>query len=119
MHYGITREATDFTHAGMNDWRVKAIKTLLFFVPRANPDNEVKYPEVRAWALELSDEGIPQREVGLSVSGEALFRSPNARNTGFWTDMASQKFEPGQLDPLSSEEFSSLWQAAEQREPAQ
>jgi hypothetical protein len=119
MHYGITREATDFTRAGMSGWRVKTIKTLLFFVPRANPDNEEKYPDVRAWALELSDDGIPLREVGVSGSGEALFRAPNSRNTGFWTDMASQKFQPEQLDPLSPDEFSSLWQAAEQREPAQ
>jgi hypothetical protein len=119
MHYGITREATDFTHTGMTDWRVKAIKALLFFVPRANPDHEDKYPEVRAWALELSDEGLPIREVGMSGSGHALFRAPNSRNTGFWTDMASQKFAPEDLEPISSEMFSSLWLAAEQREPAQ
>ena len=112
MHYGVTTEATDFTAAQMNNWRVNLLKVALFFIPRANPDNEPYYPSVKSWALELSDEGLPLREIGLSESGSVLFRAPDARNTGFWPDMASKLFEPEELQPLSAEEFQSLWLSA-------
>ena len=112
MRYGVTTEATDFSAARMNDWRVKVVKALLFFIPRANPDNEPDYPKVKSWALELSDEGIPQREIGLSESGVVLFAAPDERNTGFWPDMASKRFKTEELKPLSAEEFQSLWLSA-------
>ena len=109
MRYGMTTEATTLTFAEMNDWRVKLLKAVLFFIAGANPDNEPHYPSVKSWALELSDEGIPQREVALSESGAILFSAPNARNTGFWPDMASKRFEPEELQPLTAAEFRSLW----------
>ena len=49
MIYGITTEATDFTDELLSDWRVRLIKTILFFLPRANPDNERLYPRVKSW----------------------------------------------------------------------
>ena len=93
----------------MRHWKVRLIKKILFFIPRSNPDTEKLYPQVRTWALELSDEGWPQREIGLNNDGEPLFCTPNSRNTGFWTDMAAKTFEPSELGTLSDQEFERLW----------
>ena len=113
MHYGITTEGTDFTAEMMSDWRVRVFKTVFFFVPRANPDNEPLYPQVRSWALELNEDGWPQREVGLDSSGKPLFRAPDHRNTGFWPDMAIKQFSPTELQEISSEAFNDLWSAVQ------
>ena len=112
MRYGITTEATDFSAEDLNDWRVRLLKAVLFFIPRANPDIERLYPQVKQWVLELSDDGWPQREIALAESGNVLFRTPNHRNTGFWTDMAHKQFKQEELRAISAEEFQSLWRAA-------
>ena len=113
MHYGITNVATNFTDQTISDWRLRPLKAILFFVPRANPDIEPLYPQVKAWALELADDGWPQREIGLDSSGNPLFRAPNERNTGFWPDMAAMQFNLAELQQLSEAEFNSLWAAAQ------
>ena len=113
MHYGITTEATDMTEEMLSNWKVRLWKAILFFVPLANPDNEKLYPSVRAWALELDEEGWPKREVGLGARGEPLFSAPNERNTGFWPDMAIRQFETCELEPLSAEQFEGLWKATQ------
>lgn len=109
MHYGITTEATDFTEEMMSDWRARILKAVLFFVPRANPDHESLYPQVKSWALELSDGGWPQREVGLDSAGSPLFRAPDDRNTGFWPDMAAKQFSKAELQPITADDFERLW----------
>ena len=109
MRYGYTTEATDFSHKQLNDWRVRLLKAVLFFVPRANPDIEKQYPLVKRWALELSDDGWPEREIGIDEAGKPLFRTPDGRNTGFWPDMASKKFEPSELEPMTENDFQNLW----------
>jgi hypothetical protein len=109
MIYGITTEATDFTDKLLSDWRVRLIKTILFFLPRANPDNERFYPRVKSWALELDESGWPQREIGLDASGTPLFGAPDARNTGFWPDMARRKFAATELQPMTQEILDALW----------
>jgi hypothetical protein len=108
-YYGTTTVATDFTVAELRHWKIKLARALLFFVPRANPDIEMLYPQVRKWALELSEDGWPQREIGLGDQGAILFRTPNDRNTGFWTDMALRKFERSELQEISASEFEHLW----------
>ena len=112
MIYGATTKATDFTDESLNSWKARLVKTLLFFVPRANPDVERLFPLVKEWALELSDEGWPQREVGLDQTGKPLFAIPDARNTGFWTDMARQQFHSGELRQIPADEFERLWSHA-------
>lgn len=109
MLYGCTTEQTDWTVRSINDWRVRLIKVLLFFVPRANPDVERLYPLVREWALELSEDGWPQREIGLDSSGRPLFATPNERNTGYWTDMGQKQFLASELRPITPDEFARLW----------
>jgi hypothetical protein len=109
MYYGTTTLATNFTEKEMRHWKIRLIKALLFFVPRANPDTEKLYPRVRAWALELSDEGWPQREIGIDSEGVPLFGAPDSRNTGFWTDMGAKQFDRGELGELTGSEFKHLW----------
>ncbi len=108
MYYGTTQTATDFAVTD-DSWFRRTINCLLFFIPRANPDIESLLPQVKTWALELSDDGWPEREIGISSSGEVLFRLPDDRNTGFWTDMARKQFMASELKPLSRKEFDELW----------
>jgi len=113
MIYGITTEATDFTGSKVQAWGVRIIRAALFFVPRANPGHEPLYPKVRSWALELDENGWPQREVGLDSSGNPLFGAPDDRNTGFWPDMAEKQFTPAELKPISQAAFNRLWSATQ------
>lgn len=109
MYYGSTQEATDWDERQMNDLGVKLIGLLLFFLPRANPDNEKLYPKVRKWLLELNDEGWPQREIALDDASQILFCSPNERNTGMWTDMGIKKFETSELEQIEKSYFEECW----------
>ena len=113
MHYGITSEGTEFSQDIMSNWRVRILKVALFFIPRANPDNEHLYPKVRSWALELDEQGWPQREVGLDATGKPLFAAPDDRNTGFWPDMAHKQFDLSELQMITAGDFDQLWSAAQ------
>lgn len=93
------------------DWWEKLIKRALFFVPFANPDTEPLFPRVKKWFLELDDSGVPIREVGVDEEGRVLFRMPDERNYGFWTDSAVS-LAGDVLEPVTQEEFESLWARA-------
>jgi hypothetical protein len=105
MTYGSTLLATNF---GPACWQVRLWRAVLFFIPRANPDNERLYPQVRKWYLELDDSAVPVREIGVDADGRPLFGAPNGRNFGFWTD-SSEPFEKEKLTPVSADEFERLW----------
>jgi len=105
MTYGSTLLATNF---GPACWQVRGLRALLFFIPRANPDNEPLYRNVRKWYLELNDSGVPVREIGLDANGRPLFGAPDARNFGFWTD-STEAIQKDQFSPVSPEEFERLW----------
>jgi len=94
VFYGTTQLATNFTESTLRYWPVRLTKAILFFVSRANPDVERLYPQVKRWVIEVSDDGWPQREVALDGGGLPIFRLPNGRNTGFWTDMAKHRLSP-------------------------
>lgn len=108
MRHGSTLQATDFRPP---DWRLKAIKAVLFFIPEANPDSEGLYPQVKQWVLEVEDDGTPVREVALGESGCVLFRAPEDRNVGFWTD-SDAKFAAEDLIPISGAQFEEFWTIA-------
>ena len=96
------------TNFGPDPWQVKLWRRLLFFVPRANPDNERLYRYVAKWYLELDDSGAPVREIGVASDGKPLFAAPDERNFGFWTD-SSEVFEKDKLSLISADDFERLW----------
>jgi hypothetical protein len=108
MRYGSTTKATRF---GPPDWRIRFIRAVLFFVPAANPDAERLYPKVKTWLLEIGSDGAPVREVALDEEGAVLFRAPEGRNVGFWTD-SDAKFSELDLVAISSEQFEGFWMKA-------
>ena len=106
--YGSTTMATDFRPP---DWRKKLIRSVLFFIPAANPDAEPLFPRVKKWFLEVDDTGVPVREIAVDEEGQVLFRMPDGRNYGFWTDSAVTLPE-GTLEPITVDEFEGLWRKA-------
>jgi hypothetical protein len=105
MRYGSTTLATNFRPP---DWKLKMIKTLLFFIPAANPHSERLYPQVKKWLVEVDDDGSPNREVALDSEGRALFCAPDGRDFGFWTD-SNVTLAGDALDPITVEEFERRW----------
>ncbi len=105
MFYGTTTRATNFTPPG---WQVRLIRTLLFFLPPANPDHESLYPRVSRWLLEVDEDGYPFREIGLDESGNPLFGAPDERNFGFFTD-SDAKFSKADLQLVERAEFEKHW----------
>jgi len=68
-------------------WKLAIMKTLYAIFPKANPDFEDIYPEVRSWLLEIElPSGLPRREVGLNETGNPIVAGPLGRNYGFWVD---------------------------------
>lgn len=108
MHYGKTTLGTGFRESDLNNWKVKLIYYLLFFIPKANPDNEKLYPKVSEWLLELNEKNEPIREIGLDESAKTLFVAPDDRNTGFWTDIP-ERLEEEDLIAISKEYFDKKW----------
>ena len=108
MYYGSTTEATSWDKEELNSWKSRAIYLLLFFIPKANPDNENKFHLVKKWLLEVNDEGIPEREIALGENETILFTSPNNRNTGLWTD-GPDLIKEKDLQSISKEHFEKLW----------
>ncbi|MFH2045133.1 MAG: hypothetical protein ABIK92_08290 [Pseudomonadota bacterium] len=92
----------------MNNWKVRLINALLFFIPRANPDNEKLYPQVAKWLIEIDDKAIPSREIGLDIDNNPLFAAPDERNYGFWSD-TSEPFNKTDLEPVDKEYFEAMW----------
>ena len=112
MPFGTTLKATSFPEH--EPWQVRVLRIVLFFIPRANPDNEPLYSRVRRWAVEIDAAGKPVREVGIDSNGASLFRAPDGRNFGFWTD-SPMTFTLGELESMSESEFEKLWSTAPRR----
>ncbi len=53
--------------------------------PKVNPDFYQIYKHVVYWWLELSEEGIPLREIGFNDGGEAIVAAPFGENRGIFT----------------------------------
>jgi hypothetical protein len=103
MRYGSTLKATNLPP---QDWKVKALRLFLWFVPRAAPDQEPLYPRVRKWLVEVDEGGNVAREIALGENDIPLFAAPDARNRGFWSDHAFLKDE---LVPIGADHFEQLW----------
>ncbi|PCJ30272.1 MAG: hypothetical protein COA90_09905 [Gammaproteobacteria bacterium] len=108
MNYGYTTLATDWDKEEMNALSIRIIKAILFFIPSGNLDHEKLYPKVEKWLIEIDDNGIPMREIGLNENNKFLFSSPNDRNIGFWTD-SPKIFHENELETVTQEYFELIW----------
>lgn len=113
MYYGTTTLATRFPPV---NWRGRLVRSLLFFIPLANPDHEPLYPHVSRWLLEVDEDGHPFREIGLDETGKPLFGAPDKRNFGFFTDSDS-KFSKADLQLVECAEFERHWHAVSGSQP--
>ncbi|MES9900423.1 MAG: hypothetical protein ABW148_15570 [Sedimenticola sp.] len=106
MKYLRTTLATDWDEGDSLSQRV--LKTVLFFVPKANPGYENKMHLVKEWVLEFDEENLPFREIALDDTGHPVFAGPSEENYGFWldTNMTYSDFEGSEVD---SSEFEKLW----------
>jgi len=70
-----------------NLWRKRIVKTLLFFIPKGNPDFDTLIDDVAEWQLEIdSIDHLPNREIGIDIKGQVIFVMPWLDNYGYWTD---------------------------------
>ena len=75
----------------------------------ASPDYDLD--PVAEWLIEIDEDGLPFREIGLGVDGEPVLAGPDSRNYGFWldTNMTHADFEDA--EPIEESEFESIWDA--------
>lgn len=106
MRYLRTTLATDWPKN--EPWQVRVAKTLLFFVPEANPDYESVLHLVREWFVEFDDDDRPLREIGLDENGSPVICGPNDRNIGFWLD-AHISYSEFKGTEISAELFEATW----------
>lgn len=92
-------------------WQVKVIKTILFFIPKANPYYDSKMHLVKNWLIEfVEEEGdfIPWREIALDSAGNIVFAGPDKKNYGFWLD-SDMKFEDFKGESIDKDDFERFW----------
>jgi hypothetical protein len=74
----------------------------------ANPDYSPRLHLVREWFVEIGDDSLPWREIGLNGDGEPVLAGPDDRNHGFWLD-TNTTFADFSGEPISQEEFEAVW----------
>ena len=90
-------------------WLEKTIiKFLYLILPRANPDFDNLYDNVRLWWLELDENNIPQREIGFDIKNTAIVLGPIGNNYGFFTD-SGEKIDENDYEKIDSNQFISTW----------
>ena len=74
----------------------------------ANPDYSPRLHLVREWFVEIGDDSLPWREIGLNGAGEPVLAGPDDRNYGFWldTNMTLADFVG---EPITREQFEDVW----------
>jgi hypothetical protein len=77
--------------------------------PKANPDFELLYSEVRWWYLEVDGKGGRViREIGFQGQGKPIVVGPFGRNYGVWTD-SPPLHDWSQFERIGQAEFDRCW----------
>ena len=107
MHYIRTKQATDFPEK--EDFVVKILRILLFFIPESNPSYRNKLHLVKEWLIEFGDDGYPNREIGIGINKTPVLAGPGSNDYGFWldTNLVYSDFKEEEID---KESFESKWQ---------
>ncbi len=108
MHYLRTTTGTDFEEK--EPFGVKVLRTVLFFIPEANPGYRNKMHLVKEWLIEFDEKEMPYREIGLNKNGEPVLAGPDETNYGFWLD-TEMKFNNFEGKEISKAEFEKIWES--------
>jgi hypothetical protein len=102
-------------------WRIKLVTTILFFIPKANPEYEGLIDDVAEWQLEIDpSDNLPIREIGKDLNGNTILIMPWLDNYGYWTDnnitldYFKDHFKATDLDKA---EFKKNWDAYANKNP--
>jgi hypothetical protein len=88
------------------------IKVLTTIIPLANPDFDEKINEVDEWLVELDEEEIPRREIGINDKRETIMIMPFGKNYGYWTDNSlklNDFIKTFQATKITESEFNERW----------
>ena len=104
-----------------NNLADRIVKTLLFFIPEANPEYNELIEDVAEWQIEIDpSNNLPTREIGKDFNDEVILIMPYRDNYGYWTDnnitldYFKNHFEATNLD---KEEFDRNWDAFSKNNP--
>lgn len=109
MKYIITSLSTDWPEK--EPWQVGVIKTILFFIPKANLGYDSKMYLVKKWLIEFVEEDgelKPWREIALDADGNIVFAGPDKKNYGFWLD-TNMKYEDFKGESIDKDVFERYW----------
>ena len=90
-----------------------ATKALTNIFPVANPDFDKMIEEVEYWLVECdSENGIPQREIGLDKQRRVIMKMPLKSNYGYWIDnnlLVNDFKERFEVSEITKEAFEQQW----------
>ena len=107
MRYLKTKLATDWPKDP--GWKVGLTKAILFFIPRANPGYDPIMHLLSEWFVEIDEENLPFREIGLDQSSRPIFAGTSKRNYGFWLDTRLTGDDFSDASEISKVEFEEKW----------
>ena len=90
-------------------WKKIIINILTFLIPKANPDFDHLYKNVRLWWLELDENNYPQREIGFDENNTLLVAAPIGNNYGFFTD-SGESIESSDYELIEQYQFINAWE---------
>ena len=90
------------------------LRVLTTVLPRGNPEYDDKMHLIRAWLVEVDEDGDVLREIALDAEGEPLLIGPDDRNCGFWADIdgAGDHIAVNGGEPVGQSAFEELWSRA-------
>ena len=90
-------------------WEKGLVKFLYLIIPKANPDFDHLYTNVRLWWLELDENNMPKREIGFDENNSTIVVGPIENNFGFFTD-SDESIKSSDYEEINSEQFISSWE---------
>ncbi len=93
----------------LNWWKNILVKFLYLIIPKANPDFEHLYTNVRLWWLELDENNFPQKEIGFNEKNKIIVAAPIGNNYGIFTD-SDEEINKNDFEEINLEQFMNAWE---------